>query len=134
MVIYTKYFFILNFQLNNSELGTAQPHLVYNFSRFTIFQYLNFLELKFSEIRMFFVTTNLLGDKIFQDLKYSYINLSKLKERVYRFLLQGRRKGWCQGCRKYVCVWYPNFFTTKVSYEVRDCFFHIMGQKKLRLF
>ena len=44
---------------------------------------------------MFFVTTNLLGDKIFQDLKYSYINLSKLKERVYRSLLQGRRKGWC---------------------------------------
>ena len=36
------------------------------------------------------------------------------------------REGPRQGCRKRFCVWYPNFFTTQLSYEVRDCFFPIM--------
>ena len=45
---------------------------------------------------------------------------------VLIFIMGGR----ClQGGRKYVCVWYPIFFTTKVTYEVLIAFF-LMGQKK----
>ena len=36
-------------------------------------------------------------------------------------------------CRKSFCVWYPNFFTTQVSYEVRGCFFSYNATQQLHI-
>ena len=56
----------------------------YTLSCSTIFRYLNFPEPKLSEIRIFFVTTNVLEAKIFQDLKYSYLNGRGRSEFVFQ--------------------------------------------------